>query len=171
MRQPDLEYMLLNSFEYLRQEDFFIAQELLQGKSICELWVCFEGVIDMTMPPTRRGNANQFCRSNRDLYTSTTSMDVAVALLTTVLPRLRALRTTVLAPRSVESCASAVHIVKSHRFPAPPSGRGGTCRTSTARAWWRHTSTRSSRPAYVSPTTSLAPPAPRRARLEALRTA
>jgi hypothetical protein len=37
MRQPDLEYMLLNSFEYLRQEDFFIAQELLQGKSICEL--------------------------------------------------------------------------------------------------------------------------------------
>lgn len=37
MRRPDLEYLLLNSFEHLRQTDFFIAQEFLHGKSICDI--------------------------------------------------------------------------------------------------------------------------------------
>ena len=37
MRRPDLEYLLLNTFERLRRQDFFIAQELLYGKSICDI--------------------------------------------------------------------------------------------------------------------------------------
>lgn len=37
MRRPDLEYMLVNTFEDLIQKDFFTCQELLLGKSICDI--------------------------------------------------------------------------------------------------------------------------------------
>jgi hypothetical protein len=37
MRIPDLEYVALNSFEELQAKNFFQSQEILQGKSICEI--------------------------------------------------------------------------------------------------------------------------------------
>lgn len=36
-RWPDLDYILLNSFDDLVKNDFFTAQELLNGKSICDI--------------------------------------------------------------------------------------------------------------------------------------
>lgn len=37
MRRPDLEYLLLNTFESLIVTDFFTCQELLFGKSLCDI--------------------------------------------------------------------------------------------------------------------------------------
>lgn len=37
MRIPDLEYLALNSFEELKRTDFFRPQEILLGKSICDI--------------------------------------------------------------------------------------------------------------------------------------
>ena len=37
MRKPDLEYVLLNSFDSLLQLDFFTPQEILFGKSLCDI--------------------------------------------------------------------------------------------------------------------------------------
>ena len=37
MRKPDLEYVLLNSFESLSKKDFFTPQEILNGKSLCDI--------------------------------------------------------------------------------------------------------------------------------------
>jgi len=37
MRCPDLEYLVLNSFENLVKKDFFISQEILYGKSLCDI--------------------------------------------------------------------------------------------------------------------------------------
>ena len=37
MRKPDLEYVLLNSFKKLLKIDFFTPQEILYGKSICDI--------------------------------------------------------------------------------------------------------------------------------------
>ena len=41
MRQriPDLEYIVLNSFEDLKDKDFFRSQLILQGKSICDICI------------------------------------------------------------------------------------------------------------------------------------
>ena len=37
MRRPDLDYLLLNTFESLVLSDFFTCQELLFGKSLCDI--------------------------------------------------------------------------------------------------------------------------------------
>lgn len=37
MRKPDLEYVLLNSFDSLLKKDFFTPQEILYGKSLCDV--------------------------------------------------------------------------------------------------------------------------------------
>lgn len=37
MRRPDLEYILLNTFESLIKTDFFNCQEILNGKSLCDI--------------------------------------------------------------------------------------------------------------------------------------
>lgn len=37
MRKPDLEYVLLNPFDTLLQKDFFTPQEILYGKSLCDI--------------------------------------------------------------------------------------------------------------------------------------
>ena len=37
MRRPDLEYILLNTFQNLKENDFFVSQEMLLGKSICDI--------------------------------------------------------------------------------------------------------------------------------------
>lgn len=37
MRMPDLEYMVMNTFDDIKDKDFFQQQEILQGKSICEI--------------------------------------------------------------------------------------------------------------------------------------
>jgi len=37
MRKPDLEYVLLNSFHTLLRQDFFTPQEILYGKSLCDI--------------------------------------------------------------------------------------------------------------------------------------
>lgn len=37
MRRPDMEYILLSTFEELTRTDFFISQELLMGKSIQDI--------------------------------------------------------------------------------------------------------------------------------------
>lgn len=37
MRKPDLEYVLLNSFDSLLKLDFFTPQEILFGKSLCDI--------------------------------------------------------------------------------------------------------------------------------------
>ena len=37
MRIPDLEYLVLNSFDELKRTDFFRPQEILLGKSICDI--------------------------------------------------------------------------------------------------------------------------------------
>lgn len=39
MRIPDLEYIVLNSFEDLKDIDFFRSQLILQGKSICDICI------------------------------------------------------------------------------------------------------------------------------------
>lgn len=41
MRQriPDLEYIVLNSFEDLKRKDFFRSQLILQGKSLCDICI------------------------------------------------------------------------------------------------------------------------------------
>ena len=37
MKIPDLEYLVLNSFDEIRRKDFFMTQEILQGKSISDI--------------------------------------------------------------------------------------------------------------------------------------
>ena len=37
MRRPDLEYILVNTFDDLIQKDMFTCQELLYGKSLCDI--------------------------------------------------------------------------------------------------------------------------------------
>lgn len=37
MRIPDLEYVALNSFADLKRKDFFRPQEILLGRSICDI--------------------------------------------------------------------------------------------------------------------------------------
>lgn len=37
MRMPDLKYIIMNNFELLKVNSFFQSQELLQGKSICDI--------------------------------------------------------------------------------------------------------------------------------------
>ena len=37
MKRPNLQYLLLNTFETHKTKDFFICQELLNGKSFCEI--------------------------------------------------------------------------------------------------------------------------------------
>lgn len=37
MKIPNLEYLVLNSFEEIRKKDFFMTQEILQGKSISDI--------------------------------------------------------------------------------------------------------------------------------------
>lgn len=39
MRIPDLESLVLNSFEDLKKKDFFRSQHLLQGKSLCDICI------------------------------------------------------------------------------------------------------------------------------------
>ena len=37
MRRIDFEYFLLNTFDSLIEKDFFVSQEILNGKSICDI--------------------------------------------------------------------------------------------------------------------------------------
>ena len=37
MRRIDFEYLLLNTFDSLIENDFFVSQEILNGKSICDI--------------------------------------------------------------------------------------------------------------------------------------
>ena len=37
MRKPSLEYILMNTFESLKKNDFFSSQEILKGQSICDI--------------------------------------------------------------------------------------------------------------------------------------
>lgn len=37
MKRPDLNYISLNNFEDMKANDFFQCQELLGGKSICDI--------------------------------------------------------------------------------------------------------------------------------------
>ena len=37
MRVPDLEYIVMNTFEDIKKRDFFQTQEILQGKTICDI--------------------------------------------------------------------------------------------------------------------------------------
>ena len=37
MKIPNLEYLVLNSFDEIRKKDFFMTQEILQGKSISDI--------------------------------------------------------------------------------------------------------------------------------------
>jgi hypothetical protein len=37
MRRIDFEYLLLNTFDSLIEKDFFVSQEILNGKSICDI--------------------------------------------------------------------------------------------------------------------------------------
>ena len=37
MKSPDLEHLVLNDFEALKKNSFFNSQEILLGKSICEI--------------------------------------------------------------------------------------------------------------------------------------
>lgn len=39
MRIPDLEYIVLNSFDDLKDKDFFRSQLILQGKSLCDICI------------------------------------------------------------------------------------------------------------------------------------
>lgn len=39
MRRPDLEYILLNTFENQKKNDFFKCQEILHGKTFCDICV------------------------------------------------------------------------------------------------------------------------------------
>ena len=39
MRRPDLEYILLNTFENQKKNDFFKTQEILHGKSFCDICI------------------------------------------------------------------------------------------------------------------------------------
>jgi len=37
MRRPDLRYLLMNTFDSLKEKDFFVLQEVLKGRSICDI--------------------------------------------------------------------------------------------------------------------------------------
>jgi len=37
MRRPDLHYLLMNTFDTLKKNDFFVLQEVLDGRSICDI--------------------------------------------------------------------------------------------------------------------------------------
>ena len=37
MRRPDLRYLLMNTFDSLKEKDFFVLQEVLNGRSICDI--------------------------------------------------------------------------------------------------------------------------------------
>lgn len=37
LKQADLEYLLFNDFEKIKDNDFFQSQEILFGQSICDL--------------------------------------------------------------------------------------------------------------------------------------
>lgn len=39
LRIPDLGYLVLNSFEDLKNKDFFQSQKILQGKSLCDICI------------------------------------------------------------------------------------------------------------------------------------
>ena len=37
MRRPDLRYLLMNTFDSLKEKHFFVLQEVLKGRSICDI--------------------------------------------------------------------------------------------------------------------------------------
>lgn len=37
MRKPSLDYMLMNTFDSLKKNDFFSCQEILKGQSLCDI--------------------------------------------------------------------------------------------------------------------------------------
>jgi hypothetical protein len=37
MRMPDLRYLLMNTFDSLKEKHFFVLQEVLNGRSICDI--------------------------------------------------------------------------------------------------------------------------------------
>ena len=39
MRIPDLKYIVMNNFEDLKKRDFFQCQEILEGKSLCDICI------------------------------------------------------------------------------------------------------------------------------------
>ena len=39
LRIPDLSYIVLNSFEDLKNKDFFQSQTILKGQSICDICI------------------------------------------------------------------------------------------------------------------------------------
>ena len=39
MRKADLKYIIMNKFESLIEKDFFTNQQILNGKSICDLCI------------------------------------------------------------------------------------------------------------------------------------
>ena len=51
MRRPNLEYLLMNTFKTLMEKDFFISQEVLQGKSLCDICLsdpkAIKGALDL----------------------------------------------------------------------------------------------------------------------------
>ena len=47
MRIPTLSYIMLKNFDDIKNEDFFQSQELLKGKSICE--ICINDPYSVTM--------------------------------------------------------------------------------------------------------------------------
>lgn len=59
MRIPDLEYIVLNSFEDLKNIEFFRSQLILQGKSICDICITDQKAV-------RKGTSNYEFDSRTD---------------------------------------------------------------------------------------------------------
>lgn len=54
MRIPDLEYLALHSFNELKLKDFFRPQEILLGKSICDICLSEPETIKMAFDEFKR---------------------------------------------------------------------------------------------------------------------
>lgn len=57
MRQPDLELMILQSFNELLKSEFFQSQEILQGKSLCDICLSDSELIKEAIKNTKNQNA------------------------------------------------------------------------------------------------------------------
>ena len=63
MKMPDFEYILTNSFEKLKKEEFFQPQEVLYGKSICDICVSDPESVSKALKATSSQESVDFTRT------------------------------------------------------------------------------------------------------------
>ena len=56
MRIPDLKLLVQSSFEVQKKEEFFMQQEILLGKSICDLYLDNPDEVEKALDYTKSNN-------------------------------------------------------------------------------------------------------------------